>query len=119
MLIHILAAALVTGVQSSAPPEATAPKPTLAAPFSDKNVVSDLALATATAREDLGQLANNDQTAAVSNSRVSGNVETGSASFSDNAFQNVSGLTVVNANTGNNVAINGAIVLNVAITPAQ
>ncbi len=85
--------------------------------FGTETAVDETALERATARQDVNQVSNSDQAAEVSNSSVSGNVQTGTAAFSDNAFQNVSGLTVINANTGNNVAINGAIVVNVAISP--
>lgn len=85
--------------------------------FEGASIVDEATLAKSTAREDVNQMANSEQTAEVSSSSVSGNVETGTAAFSDNAFQNVSGLTVVNANTGNNVAINGSIVVNVSLSP--
>jgi hypothetical protein len=107
---------LISAAVSAAPalPVQAAAQPT---PFAQAAQMNDQALAGATAREDINQIANSEQAASVSESSVSGTVQTGSTTFSDNAFQNVSGLTVVNANTGNNVAINGAITLNVAISP--
>lgn len=87
-------------------------------PFEAAREVDDEELSKLRAREDLVQIANSEQVASVSDSSVSGDVDTGASTFSD-SFQNVSGLTVVNANTGNNVAINGSIVVNISITPQQ
>lgn len=88
------------------------------AAFITQGAVDEAVLEQSTAREDVNQISTSEQSASVSSSSVNGVSETGTATFSDNAFQNVSGLTVVNANTGNNVAINGAIVVNVSIVPA-
>lgn len=90
-----------------------------ASPFAAAKSLDSAELAKQTAREDIAQIANSEQTATVSRNTVEGQSQTGNATFAGNAFQNVSGFTVVNANTGNNSAINGAIVVNVTITPAQ
>lgn len=90
-----------------------------AKPFASAKSLDVAELARQTAREDIAQIANSEQTASVSRNTVQGQSQTGNATFADNAFQNISGFTVVNANTGNNSAINGAIVVNVTITPAQ
>ena len=39
--------------------------------------------------------------------------------LSDNAFQNATGLTVINANTGNNVAMNASLTVNVVMTAPE
>ncbi len=68
-------------------------------------------------RADVSQDARNSQVAGVSGSSVNGTSRTGAVTIDGNAFQNMSGLTVVNANSGNNVAMNGAMTVNVAISP--
>ena len=92
--------------------------PSADAPFGQAVPLDVATLGTTTAREDLNQIAVSNQTAQVSSSSVSGTTQTGNTTFSDNAFANVSGLTVINANTGNNAAINGAITVNLTIVPA-
>jgi len=116
LTMMLLIAAAAIGLAAAAPQDGTSPAPT--APFATAVPLSEGGLAAATAREDVNQLAINRQTASVSSSSVSGTTQTGNASFAGNAFSNVSGLTVINANTGNNVAINGAITVNLTITPA-
>ena len=58
-----------------------------------------------------------DQRNVVANNSVSGNSVTGDVVIDGNAFQNVQGLAVISANTGNNVAINSA--MNVTINMGQ
>lgn len=69
-------------------------------------------------REDTTQISQNEQFAGVANNNVGDNAVTGDARISDNAFQNMSGLSIMNVNTGNNVAINAAMNVNVSITSA-
>lgn len=88
------------------------------APFGSAAPLNNQRLSAATAREDLNSQAVSQLTASSSSNSVSGNSQTGNATFRDNAFANVSGLTVINSNTGNNVAINGAITVNLTIAPA-
>jgi hypothetical protein len=87
-----------------------------ASPFAPP-AVSDDALGKVAGRADTAQAAYADQVAGVSDNSVGDNVRTGNASISDNAFQNLSGLSVLNVNTGNNVAINAAMNVNIAIRP--
>lgn len=68
-------------------------------------------------REDVVQESRADQTAAVSRNSVGDNVTTGNAKIDGQAFQNMSGLSILNVNTGNNVAINAALNVNVSISP--
>lgn len=68
-------------------------------------------------REDTAQIARNEQYAGVANNSVGDNAVTGDARISDNAFQNMSGLSILNVNTGNNVAINASMNVNVSISP--
>ena len=70
-------------------------------------------------RADLNQVAQSDHIAEVKDSSVSGNSTTGAVAIDGNAFQNLSGLSIVNANTGNNVAINASMNVNIALLPPQ
>ena len=87
------------------------------APFADETVLADDQLVAQNGREDLAQVARNDQVASSANNSVGGNSRTGTVTFSDQSFQNVSGLTIVNANSGNNVAMNAAMNVNISINP--
>jgi hypothetical protein len=91
--------------------QAVAPAP-FAPPAVDEDALSKIA-----GREDTAQSSYANQVAGVSNNTVGDNVRTGDATISDNAFQNLSGLSVLNVNTGNNVAINAAMNVNIAISP--
>ena len=100
---------------------AAQPAPTAvpAPAFSDGVALDIAALDQTTAREDLSQVAIANQTAQVANSSVNGTSTTGAVAISGNAFQGSSGLTIVNANSGNNVAINAALNVNITFTPGQ
>ena len=65
----------------------------------------------------LAGIANN--TSNVSNNRVGDNSTTGSVLVSDAAFQNVTGVSMVNFNTGNNSSINAAMNVNLQINYAS
>lgn len=80
--------------------------------------VDDVSLRAITGREDTYQQSSARQTAGVANNSVGDNVRTGDAKIDGSAFQNLSGLSVLNVNTGNNVAINAAMNVNIAINPA-
>lgn len=69
-------------------------------------------------REDTTQIAQADQFSGVAGNSVGDNSVTGDARIADNAFQNMSGLSILNVNTGNNVAINASMNVNVSISPA-
>lgn len=89
------------------------------APFQGSVLVADEALEKATAREDLSLVAQSQQTSTVSNNSVSGTSTTGDINLSDNAFQNATGMTIINANSGNNVAMNASVNVNIVMTPPQ
>lgn len=89
----------------------------IAAPFAEAVDESDLR--NVAGREDVNQLSYANQVAGVSRNSVGNNSTTGDARISDNAFQNMSGLSILNINTGNNVAINAAMNVNISITPGQ
>ena len=112
------------GLMVAALAVAIAPAPLLAQasgapePFAGA-AVADATLGTVAGREDTAQLATATQSAGVARNSVGDNVTTGDARISDNAFQNLSGLSVINVNTGNNVAINAAMNVNIAVHPGQ
>lgn len=89
-----------------------------ATPFATPALTED-ALGGIAGREDTGQHALANLNAGVSNNSVGANSTTGDAKIADNAFQNLSGLSILNVNTGNNVAINAAMNVNITITPGQ
>jgi hypothetical protein len=89
-------------------------------PLFDAEALSDGELGRVAGREDVVQI---DQTASVQNTStvvgnsVNGSSVTGTINFDGAAFQNLNGLSVLSANTGNNVSINAAMNVNVALQP--
>lgn len=79
--------------------------------------IDDVVLGAIAGREDLAQHSSAQQTAGVVDNSVGDNVQTGDATIDGSAFQNMSGLSILNVNTGNNVAINAAMNVNIAINP--
>lgn len=91
----------------------------MAGPFDAANIVDDAALAAIAGRADIWMAAQAEHAAMVADNQIIGDSTTGEIRIDDNAFQNMSGLAVLNSNTGNNVAINASIQVNVALNPAQ
>lgn len=85
-------------------------------PFGTK-AIGDGKLRTVAGREDTTQVSKAQQNAAVTRNSVGDNTTTGTAEISGNAFQNMSGLSILNVNTGNNVAINASMNVNISISP--
>lgn len=79
--------------------------------------VSESTLQAAAGREDTTQISQAEQNAAVAQNSVGDHVTTGAAQIDGNAFQNMSGLSILNVNTGNNVAINAAMNVNISLSP--
>lgn len=107
---------------SMAPASTTSTEALLGAidgPFAGSALAGDDTLGAATAREDIAMLAQSETTSTISNNSVSGTSTTGEISFGDTAFQNSGGLTIVNANSGNNVGMNASINVNIVMTPPQ
>lgn len=77
--------------------------------------VDDAALGAIAGRDDTRQVALNEQSAGVSQNSVGDNATTGEARIDGNAFQNMTGMSILNINTGNNVAINAAMTVNISI----
>ena len=111
LIMQLLVAGTMLGTLSPVEPKRAA------SPFDVASLLDEQVLNTSTAREDIAQVATAEQSARVSNNSVSGTSTTGSVRMDGNAFQNVSGLVIVNANSGNNVAINAAMNVNIVITP--
>lgn len=84
----------------------------------DGTPVSEDALGKVTGRENMGaQIAQANQRNTVSNNSVVGTSVTGNIVIDGNAFQNLQGLAVINANSGNNVAINSAMNVTINLQP--
>lgn len=88
-----------------------------ASPFGQVSAVSTQQLGAITGQGDLAQVVNAKNTSNVSNNSVSGNSVTGTIDFRDQSFQGMNGLSVLSANTGNNVAINASLNVNISIQP--
>ncbi|MEP3052055.1 MAG: hypothetical protein ABJP48_04855 [Erythrobacter sp.] len=93
-------------------------KPEESAPFAAATPIEEGKLAKIAGREDLNQVTQANQQNAVGGNNVGDNSTTGTIDISDNAFSNTTGFTILNANTGNNVAINASIQVNIAL-PSQ
>lgn len=89
------------------------PAPVAAEPettFGTAAALGEADLGSIAGRTDVGtQVAAADQRNVVSNNSVTGNSVTGDVRIDGSAFQNLQGLTVISANSGNNVAINSAM----------
>jgi hypothetical protein len=77
--------------------------------------VDNALLGTVTGQADLTQVVQAQNRSEVSGNTVSGNSQTGTINFDPNSFQNLNGLSLLSANTGNNVSINSSLNVNVAI----
>jgi hypothetical protein len=109
MIIPFLLASIVAAQPDA--PRVPSPDTFATAPLDDGS------LGQATAREDLQQIATAQQTARVSNNSISGPSVTGNVAIDGNAFQNLQGLAVISANSGNNVAINSSLNVNIHFSP--
>ena len=87
-----------------------------ATPFGSVQPVGNTDLNGVTGRADLAQVVNAQNNGVVSGNTVTGNSQTGTIHFDSSSFQNLNGLSVLSANTGNNVSINSSLNVNVAIS---
>lgn len=109
-------AATPAAAQELAPSVADAAAPADA--FGEAVSVDDAALGRIAGREDTGtQIAIANQRNTVSGNSVVGQSVTGSVTIDGNAFQNLQGLAVISANSGNNVAINSAMNVTINLAP--
>lgn len=89
-------------------------------PAFDDAMVSETELHAIAGRENVLQVqqtATARNTSTVANNSVSGTSTTGMITIDGSAFQNLTGLSVLSANTGNNVSINAAMNVNVSLLP--
>lgn len=118
-LTMTLSAASAAAAEPEALPDpAASTAPAEEAPFA-KQAVEEEDLQRIAGREDTSMEAKSNHTATVSGNSVGNNSRTGEVSIADNAFQNLSGLSVINVNSGNNVGINAAINVNISMSPQQ
>ena len=111
----LIAGALTLGLIAAPAMAQTAAEPS--SPFGQAGVVGDGPLSTITGMANVDQYIMAQNTNTVSGNHVDGNSVTGTISFDPTSFQNMNGLQVLSANTGNNVAINSSLNVNVAIRP--
>jgi hypothetical protein len=116
MIGMILLAALQSVEPATAPAEGAASVPPA---FNGAAALPPEALAGQTAREDLSQVIVSRQTARVANNSINGSSVTGGVSFDDNAFSNLQGMAIVGANSGNNVAFNSSLNVNITINSTK
>lgn len=87
------------------------------APFGEAAAIPAVELGVITGMADTNMEVRAQNTSTVSHNSVSGQSQTGTISFDAQAFQNMSGLALLSANTGNNVSINSSLNVNVAVRP--
>lgn len=110
-----LGALIAAAVLSSTPALAqSAPEP--APPLFDQDAMDETRLRAISGREG-NVISASDSEANISGNSVGDDSVTGTLNVADNAFQNMSGISMVNMNTGNNSAINAAMNVNILINP--
>ena len=98
------------------PTEAAAPAARPQSPFGDAQAVDGSALQAVTGMANLQQFANATNSSVVAGNSVNGQSVTGQIAIDGQSFQNMNGLSILTANTGNNVSINAAMNVNVSIS---
>lgn len=86
-------------------------------PFEAGDRIAGEDLAKVTGKADTAMEVRAQNTSTVSNNSVVGQSETGTISFDSASFQNMAGLSLLSANTGNNVSINSSLNVNVSVAP--
>jgi hypothetical protein len=79
--------------------------------------VDDGQLGRIAGKTDLSQLANAQTSGTVAGNTINGDSQTGAIRFDASSFQGMNGLSILSANSGNNVAINSAMSVNVTVHP--
>jgi len=105
---------LAVGQTGPAPASASAPAPA-ENPFGAAAAIGNDTLGTVTGQADLAQVVEARNTGTVTGNTVSGQSQTGTITFDGSSFRDLNGLSLLSANTGNNVAINSSLNVNVAI----
>ena len=91
--------------------------PSSEAPFASATPVSGSELRAVAGQADLALVVRAQNTSSVSNNSVSGQSQTGGIRFDPQSLSDLNGLSLLSANTGNNVAINASLNVNIAIRP--
>jgi hypothetical protein len=110
-MILVLAASALPAASLTA----QVPSPELT-PFASHTVGAE-ELSQITGRADTAQQIRAQNSSTVANNTVSGQSETGQINFDAGSFQALAGLSLLSANTGNNVSINSSLNVNVSISP--
>lgn len=84
-------------------------------PFGGASAVDEEMLQGVSGMASLEQYANANNNSVVAGNSVNGQSETGAISIDGNSFHDLHGLSILTANTGNNVSINAAMNVNVSI----
>lgn len=127
MTIRILCSLLLAGAAiqpaCATAQELSAPAPAVVAvdqvassPFGEAKPVANADLHAITGQGDLAQIVNAQNKGVVSGNTITGASQTGTIHFDSSSFQNLNGLSLLSANTGNNVSINSSLNVNVAIS---
>lgn len=79
--------------------------------------VDDSQLRAVSGKAELSQIATAEISGKVANNTINGDSTTGTIQFDASSFQGMNGLSILSANTGNNVSINSAMNVNVTVHP--
>lgn len=93
----------------------TPPLTTPQNPFGDASAVDEPALQAVSGMASLQQYATANNSSVVAGNSVNGQSVTGGISIDGQSFHDLHGLSILTANTGNNVSINAAMNVNVSI----
>ena len=102
--------------QEQAPAASSTSSTAASSPFGSVKPVDNADLNAVTGRGDLAQVVNAQNKGVVSGNTISGPSQTGTIHFDGGSFQNLNGLSLLSANTGNNVAINSSLNVNVSVS---
>ena len=111
-ILHILLVALLVPL-SAGTASAQVDQPL----FTDAARMDGAELAQVAGRDDTSLIVRAQNSSNVSNNSVSGQSQTGTINFDAQSFSSLNGLSLLSANTGNNVSINSSLNVNVAILP--
>lgn len=115
-LVPLLCAGLAAATvpAAGAEPE-TAPPPQSQSPFGEAHAVDGAALQSIAGMANLEMIATANNSSVVTGNSVNGQSVTGQIVIDGQSFQNMNGLSILTANSGNNVSINAAMNVNVSI----
>ena len=117
IMIGTLLAAILGGFAPALAQQADGAGKPPAQLFGDAAIIDGAELANTTGSANLSMVIAANNSSNVSGNNIVGVSNTGGISFDEASLSNLSGLSVLSANTGNNVAINSSLNLNVAVRP--